>query len=116
MLFAALAAAPVADAVSAFVTPKRVTYCKVDRAAGKLICWRPSNGFTARMTASGKVAAGLVRANRGRYDSAPALVLAFGDTWTRGAWTCTSRKTGLICLNRKNHGWFFDKAHGYKQF
>jgi hypothetical protein len=115
-LVAALAAAPVAAAVTAFVTPKRGAYCKVDTGAAKLVCWRPSNGFTARMTATGKVSAGIESANRGRFDSAPGRVLGLGKTWTRGAWACTNRKTGLICLNRKSHGWFFGKVRGYRKF
>lgn len=33
-------------------------------------------------------------------------VLAYGKTWKRGGFTCTSRTTGLTCTNRSGHGFF----------
>jgi hypothetical protein len=31
-------------------------------------------------------------------------VLAYGDTWSEGGIACTSRPTGLRCVNRRGHG------------
>jgi hypothetical protein len=31
-------------------------------------------------------------------------ILRYGRTWRRGAFTCTSRRTGVTCRNRAGHG------------
>ena len=31
-------------------------------------------------------------------------ILRYGRTWHRGAFTCTSRRTGVTCRNRAGHG------------
>jgi hypothetical protein len=36
-------------------------------------------------------------------------VLAYGWTWHWGAFTCTSRVTGLTCGNRAHHGFFLSR-------
>jgi hypothetical protein len=112
LLLSALALG-LAPAAAALTNPDHTVYCGI--AAGKpakLVCWRPRTGFTAQMTATAKPSSGFVRKNIGRKGSGK--VLAYARTWTQGAWTCTSRKTGIICLNRKNHGWFFGPHKGYR--
>src|SRR5689334_24825061 len=94
-----LGLAPAAQAVT---TPNHSVYCGVS--SGKLVCWRPRTWFTVEITATGKPVSRIDAKNKGRRGSGK--VLAYAHTWTQGAWTCTSRKTGLICLHRKNHGWF----------
>lgn len=36
-------------------------------------------------------------------------VLAYGKTWSRGGFTCTSRVAGLTCRNLDGHGWFLSR-------
>jgi hypothetical protein len=36
--------------------------------------------------------------------------LAYGKTWRHGAYTCTSRVTGLTCKNAHGHGLFLSRA------
>lgn len=38
-----------------------------------------------------------------------APVLAYGRTWRRGGFTCTSRAAGLTCRNLSGHGWFLSR-------
>ncbi len=42
--------------------------------------------------------------------SSSAPVLRYGSTWTRGAFTCTSRRAGLTCENAADHGFFLSRA------
>ena len=35
--------------------------------------------------------------------------LAYGQSWQRGAFTCTSRTTGVTCRNRTGHGLFISR-------
>jgi hypothetical protein len=67
-------------------TPKRK--CDLDWTGLQLT---PTGG--ARPTCAGDTAL---------LPSAP--VLAYGKTWRRGGIVCTSRRTGLRCANRRNHG------------
>ena len=39
--------------------------------------------------------------------SAP--VLAYGKTWKRGPYSCTSRRAGLTCENGADHGFFLSR-------
>jgi hypothetical protein len=39
-----------------------------------------------------------------------APVLAYGRTWKRGSFTCSSRSAGLTCRNGSGHGWFLSRA------
>jgi hypothetical protein len=39
-----------------------------------------------------------------------ARVLAYGKTWKRSGFSCTSRTTGLTCKNTSGHGWFMSRA------
>jgi hypothetical protein len=107
VLAAALVLVPTAGAIT---TPGRTVSCAVE--GKKLVCWRPRTGFTATMTGTGKPTGVVIAKNKGRQGSG--RVLAFAHTWAQGAWTCTSRKTGLICLNRKNHGWWLGRTRGYR--
>ena len=43
-----------------------------------------------------------------------ARVLAYGTTWRGGAFTCTSKTTGLRCTNRSGHGFFLSREHSYR--
>ena len=43
-----------------------------------------------------------------------AKVLRYGTTWSRGGFTCVSRKTGLRCSNRARQGFFLSKQHSYR--
>lgn len=38
-----------------------------------------------------------------------APVLAYGQRWRRGGFTCRSRVSGLTCTNRDGHGWFLSR-------
>lgn len=40
-----------------------------------------------------------------------ARVLAYGRTWRRGGFTCSSRTTGLTCRNRSGHGFLLSRAY-----
>ena len=41
-------------------------------------------------------------------------VLRYGQRWSRGGFTCTSRTAGLRCRNRSAHGFFLSRAHSYR--
>jgi hypothetical protein len=43
-----------------------------------------------------------------------ARVLRYGATWSRGGFTCLSRRVGLRCPNRSGHGWFMSRRHSYR--
>ena len=43
-----------------------------------------------------------------------AKVVPYGAKWSRGAFTCLSRKAGLRCHNRGGHGFFLSKKHSYR--
>ena len=43
-----------------------------------------------------------------------AKVVPYGARWSRGGFTCLSRKTGLRCRNRSGHGFFLSKQHSYR--
>jgi hypothetical protein len=40
--------------------------------------------------------------------------LRYGSKWSRGGFTCTSKKTGLSCRNRSGHGFVLSRAHSYR--
>jgi hypothetical protein len=40
-------------------------------------------------------------------------VLAYGTTWTAGVFTCTSRATGLTCVNKHGLGFFLALGEGH---
>ena len=41
-------------------------------------------------------------------------VIAYGRTWRRGGFECSSRTTGLTCKNASHHGWFLSREHSYR--
>jgi hypothetical protein len=41
-------------------------------------------------------------------------VLRYGTRWSRGGFTCTSRKSGLRCSNRSRHGFLLSRARSYR--
>ena len=43
-----------------------------------------------------------------------AKVLRYGSRWSKGGFTCTSRRTGLRCKNRSGHGLFLSRARSYR--
>ena len=43
-----------------------------------------------------------------------ARVLRYGTRWSRGGFTCTSRKTGPRCSNRSGHGFYLSRGHSYR--
>jgi Family of unknown function (DUF6636) len=55
-----------------------------------------------------KVCAGDTAVNR------RAKVVPYGTKWSRGGFTCLSRKAGLRCHNRSGHGFFLSKKHSYR--
>jgi hypothetical protein len=43
-----------------------------------------------------------------------ARALRYGSKWSRGGFTCTSRRTGLRCRNLSGHGFFLSRARSYR--
>jgi hypothetical protein len=43
-----------------------------------------------------------------------AKAIPYGSKWSRGGFTCFSRKAGLRCRNRSGHGFFLSKRHSYR--
>jgi hypothetical protein len=41
-------------------------------------------------------------------------VIAYGKTWSRGGFECSSLETGLRCKNASHHGWFLSREHSYR--
>ena len=41
-------------------------------------------------------------------------ILRYGTRWSRGGFTCTSRKAGLRCSNRGGHGFYLSRGHSYR--
>ena len=114
--FAALGVLPAsAFGVSDFRTPKKAAYCGTGHGPGaaQLVCWTPNDGFTVRMSRRGKPKKRYLAANRGYYDYV-GQVLGFGETWRSEGFRCTSRRTGLTCRNKRNHGWWLGRFRGYR--
>jgi hypothetical protein len=55
------------------------------------------------------------RMQRG-YHERQAPVLGFSRTWRFPGFRCTSRATGLTCVNRAGHGWWLGRFKGYWVF
>jgi len=67
------------------------------------------------MLAGGRPTKGYNRLDRRAYqDLAP--VLNFGRRWRAAGFACTSRTTGLTCVNRVGHGWWLGRYKGYRLF
>ena len=79
--------------------PKRPRGCTLD--------WK--YGYRLRPTGPAlTVCAGDTAVNR------RAKAVPYGSKWSRGAFTCLSRKAGLRCRNRSGHGFFLSKQHSYR--
>jgi hypothetical protein len=77
------------------------------RPKGCTLDWK--YGFRIRLTGPGlKVCAGDTAVNR------RAKAVPYGARWSRGGFTCLSRKAGLRCHNRSGHGFFLSKKHSYR--
>ena len=80
-----------------------------------LICWTPNDGFTIAMGVDGRPHFSYDRRNRGYHERV--RTLRFWQTWRiPGWWRCTSRRTGLTCVNRDGHGWWLGRFRGYRVF
>ena len=79
--------------------PKRPKGCTLD--------WK--YGYRIRPTGRAlTVCAGDTAVNR------RAKIVPYGAKWSRGGFTCLSRKAGLRCHNRSGHGFFLSKRHSYR--
>ena len=118
LLAGAVVVAPTtAVASAAFRTPGRAAYCGVTEGEPpfSLICWTPNDGFTLAMGVHSRVSHAYDRMNRGYNE--PVRTLRFGQTWrVSGSWRCTSRRTGLTCVNHAGHGWWLGRYRGYRTF
>jgi hypothetical protein len=43
-----------------------------------------------------------------------AKAIPYGHRWSRGGFTCLSRRIGLRCRNRGGHGFFLSRKHSYR--
>jgi hypothetical protein len=43
-----------------------------------------------------------------------ARAIPYGHRWSRGGFTCLSRRIGLRCRNRSGHGFFLSRKHSYR--
>jgi hypothetical protein len=41
-------------------------------------------------------------------------VLAYGTSWRKGAFSCTSRRSGLRCVNARGRGFFLSRSEWYR--
>jgi hypothetical protein len=79
--------------------PKRPRGCTLD--------WK--YGYRIRPTGPAlTVCAGDTTVNR------RAKAIPYGGKWSRGGFTCLSRKAGLRCRNRSGHGFFLSKQHSHR--
>lgn len=103
---------------AAFRTPGEAAYCGTsegDVPPYVLTCWTPNDGFTISMTRRSKPRFGYMRSHRG-YVQNLAGVLQFGDVWRSEPFICTSRNTGVTCVNARGHGWWLGRYIGYRVF
>lgn len=91
---AATASTAVAQAGAVFRTPGEAAYC--NDYSGDLICWTPNDGFTVTMSKLGRPTKRYRKDHVGYTDNT-ASVLRFGKTKRLGAYSCTSRSSGLTC-------------------
>jgi hypothetical protein len=116
VIAASLAGAAAASGVALFATPKRAVYCGLSVAQPTyLLCWRPSDGYTASMNRTGRAQGSYVSANF-RRKAAARRILRFGQRWSANGWACVSRTNGLTCTNRSRHGFWIGGAHRARLF
>jgi uncharacterized protein DUF6636 len=46
--------------------------------------------------------------------SRSARVLRYGTTWRRLGFACTSKRTGLTCVNSSKHGFLLSRRHSFR--
>ena len=118
--------APAQDRPTGFLTPSKNIACQFfsDNGQGVLRCdimnmdarpRRPADceldwGHAFEMSAKG--AAGRICAGDTVMDTSLA-VLAYGEVWQRGEFTCRSEQTGLTCFNAMQRG--FTLARGRQE-
>ena len=114
---AALALPTLAQASAAFRTHGRAAYCGLTEGEGPaaLVCWTPNDGFEIGMGPRNRPTHDYNPNDKGFYEDS-ATVLRFGRTWSMLGYRCTSRSTGLTCMNRAGHGWWLGRYHGYRVF
>lgn len=105
-----------------FGTPNNAVYCGMGpdsphkRSQEYIHCFTPNDGFDVWMSRSGRPTASYVRAERGQYVQ-PYKRLAFGQSVSLlPGFKCTSRATGLTCVNAQGHGWWLGRFKGYRLF
>lgn len=123
LLAAGLVAAGGADArLASFKTPSGNIGCVYDSASGgSLRCDilsglkpKPSRprgcdldwGDSLTLARTGRARV-LCHGDTAVLPSAP--ILRYGTTWSRGPFTCTSRRAGLTCENAAEHGFFLSR-------
>lgn len=129
-VLALLAAATVAqaqDGPTGFLTPSKNIGCQffTDNGQGTLRCdivnvdkppRRPPDceldyGHAFAMTVKGDARGGSARICAGDTVVDPSLpVLAYGEVWQHGGFTCRSEETGLTCFNAMQHGFGLSRA------
>lgn len=118
-LFVLFGAAPAPAATVNFRTPSGLVYCGYTTGPDFLRCdTQYPTRFSGRDCDEGDFgqAFGMTPTGRGRplcvsdsvYDR-KAKVLRYGTTRRYGPFTCTSRRSGLTCKNRRGHGWVLSR-------
>lgn len=111
--------ASTASGYAALRTPGQAVYCGWsvgEGAPSSLICWTPNDGYTISMRDYGRASRGRYVAGNRRLFQNRAPVLRFGRSMTWGPTVCTSRSTGLTCINGSGHGWWLGRYRGVKRF
>jgi hypothetical protein len=105
-----------AAAVASFRTPERMAYCGLTEGEppAALVCWRPRDGLTLTMDPRSRAKRWVNGLNRNFHQ--PARFLRFGQTWRAHGFRCTSRRSGLRCVNRAGHGWLLGRQTGVRTF
>jgi hypothetical protein len=110
-LTAALLAAPAQAATRSFKTPSRQIGCLVStgaRAADTFVRCDPlflnDRAYTLSATGRGRT----IRISDTVFDP-KAPVLAYGRSVRLGPFSCVSRRTGLTCRNRRDHGFVISR-------
>jgi hypothetical protein len=108
---ALLAAAPAQAATRSFKTPSRQIGCLVStgaRAGDTFVRCDPlflnDRAYTLSATGRGRT----IRISDTVFDP-EAPVLAYGRRVRLGPFTCASRRTGLTCRNRRDHGFVISR-------
>ena len=108
---ALLAAAPAQAATRSFTTPSRQIGCLVStgaRAGDTFVRCDPlflnDRGYTLSATGRGRT----IRISDTVFDP-KAPVLAYGRRVRLGPFSCVSRRTGLTCRNRRDHGFVISR-------